>query len=205
MTEFIKHMTEYVDALPPFLRCFLIAIFATIEYVFPLFPGDTIVIAAGLFKARGALSFWEIILGLILGTLIGICLTYFAGHMIAKRKNTSFLPSMIISVDDIDKINRWYKKWGYPLLIINRFFPGIRSLFFVAAGMNHMSFFLVLMSGFLSALIFNSLLFFLGYFAGHNIEFIEGFIKQYTIIAYLIIATIITIFLMIFYRRRKKL
>lgn len=202
MTEFITQATSYIDGLSPLLRGFLLIIFCLLEYILPIFPGDTVVIATGLFKARGALSFWEIILGLGGGSLIGIIITYYVGVMLTKSEKK--YSSRFISNNDINKITQWYKKWGYTLLLVNRFFPGIRSLFFVAAGMNKMPLIPVIIAGLFASLIFNSLLFILGYFAGNNLEFIENFMQQYTIVAYAIIALIISIFFIIFYLKKRK-
>jgi membrane protein DedA with SNARE-associated domain len=163
------------------------------------------VIAAGFFNARGNIGLSEIYISLSVGSIVGIWLTFYFGRLIAKQNIK--LPgwsAKLISAQEILKINQWYKKYGYGLILINRFFPGIRSLFFVAAGMSNMPFGPVLITGSISAMLFNSMLLAVGYLAGQNMEIITNFLHQYTIVAYSILGAFIAIFIVIFYLKRKK-
>jgi membrane protein DedA with SNARE-associated domain len=204
MPEFLLDVIRYVDGLPLLMRAGILIISALVEYIFPVFPGDTIVIASGFFNARGNMGLWEIYISLSIGTALGIWLTFYVGKFITNKKITAAWLGKIISPEKLLKINQWYQKWGYGLLLANRFFPGIRSLFFVAAGMSNMLFWPVLVTGLVSALLFNSALLLVGYLAGYNFEIISNFWHQYTIIAYSLIGLVILVFSTIFYLKKKK-
>lgn len=204
MPEDVLHAIQLIDSFPMLARAGILAVSVIIEYIFPIFPGDTVVIAAGFFSVHGKFLLWEIIGALIIGTFFGIWLTYYLGRLIAQKKITSEKITKFIPSQEIKKINLWYQKWGYSLLLINRFFPGIRSLFFVAAGMSKMPFIPVLISGMISALLFNGGLLVLGYSIGYNFESINTMWHRYTAVSSIIIGTVVAVFLAYFFHRKHK-
>lgn len=204
MPEDLLHAIEFIDSFPMFARAGILALSVVIEYIFPVFPGDTVVIAAGFFSVHGKISLWEIIGALFIGTFIGIWLLYYLGQCIAAKKITSEKIAKFIPAKDIARINQWYQKWGYSFLLINRFFPGIRSLFFIAAGMSNMSYIPVLVTGMLSASLFNGGLLVLGYSVGYNFETIDDIWHRYTMVSSIIIGVIVAVFLAIFFHRKLK-
>jgi membrane protein DedA with SNARE-associated domain len=87
MPEFLLDVIRYVDGLPLLMRAGILIISALVEYIFPVFPGDTIVIASGFFNARGNMGLWEIYISLSIGTALGIWLTFYVGKFITNKKN----------------------------------------------------------------------------------------------------------------------
>lgn len=203
MSETIITIVDYVEQMHWLVRDILLALSVIIEYIFPIFPGDTVVIAAGIFHAQGALSFLEIYCSIMLGTCIGILFDYLIGRAITNNKLPKKLTQKIINQQALETIVKWYKKWGCLLLIVNRFLPGIRAFFFIAAGMTRMPLNAVLWAGGISALLFNSGLLALGYLAGYNLERIDVLWKNYNTLVYGIMVTIFIIFIGYLFLKKK--
>lgn len=181
MPEHIAHFIAYINELPLWARLVIIGLASFIEYILPIFPGDTIVIFAGFLNAFGGLNIIAVSCAVLFGTIFGSWVAYAVGRGISNRTISYRWALRLASSPKVSTFMHWYKKWGYFLVIINRFFFGIRSFFFVAAGMSNLPLIPVLFFGVLSALLFAALLFGLGYVVGDNTELILSYVEHYTI------------------------
>ncbi len=172
----------------PLLGGIVLIISSFLEYVFPPFPGDTITLfGAFLVSAKGwnaALTFGAVTLGAMLGVLVD----YKAGMMLAVRADswrarTGWRRSFIIKTEKALEI---FKKKGTPVLLLNRFIPGLRAFFFLAAGMSRMKLLTVMGLAFLSMTLWNLLIFGAGFAVGNNWEALKTAYDQYTVTMWVI-------------------
>lgn len=195
MPEYLVNFVSTINNLPVVLRLLIITFASVIEYVFPIFPGDTVVLVAGFLSAQGGLGLFELYLAVVIGNLIGCLITYAFGQAIADGRISRRWLNKMASPDALASWRVWYHRWGYFLILANRFFVGIRSFFFVAAGLYHLPLGKVLICGAVSALIFNSCIFALGYFLGNNVELIISILDGYAQLGYIILGVVILIFI----------
>jgi membrane protein DedA with SNARE-associated domain len=80
-----------------------------------------------------------------------------------------------------------FHRHGAAYLVLNRFLPGIRSLFFVAAGLAEMRPGAVLGYSALSAALWNLGLIGIGSALGANFETLLAWVERYTLAAWLVI------------------
>lgn len=202
---FLERSIDYIGSLPDLLKTVALAFFVFIEYIFPIFPGDTIVLVAGFLNAEGALDIIDFFVAVVAGTVLGAFLGYKIGVFIALNPHKYQWTKKIINSQGFKDFNRWYKKWGVILILINRFIPGIRALFFVAAGSARLNLSMVLSLGLISALIFSAAIFGIGYFLSYNSDLILSFFYRYTSFFYATIALIsVFIILVYWWKKRKK-
>jgi membrane protein DedA with SNARE-associated domain len=101
-----------------------------------LFPGTSLLIAAGALMATGALPYFPVLAGATLGAVLGDSVSYWIGRgfgqAIARAwpftRNPDLLPSGI----------RFFSKYGGLSVFIGRFFGPIRAVIPLAAGVMHM-------------------------------------------------------------------
>jgi membrane protein DedA with SNARE-associated domain len=101
-----------------------------------LFPGTSLLIAAGALLATGSLGYFSALAGAILGAVLGDAASYWFGRRfggaIARvwpfTRNPDLLPSGI----------RFFEKYGGLSVFIGRFFGPIRAVIPLAAGIMHM-------------------------------------------------------------------
>ena len=101
-----------------------------------LFPGTSLLIAAGALLATGSLGYFSALAGAILGAVLGDAVSYWVGRRfggaIARvwpfTRNPDLLPSGI----------RFFEKYGGLSVFIGRFFGPIRAVIPLAAGIMHM-------------------------------------------------------------------
>lgn len=153
---------------------------AAVEYLFPPFPGDLVVVFGGILVSAYhwnlALVFVMVTSGSMLGSLFAFAL--------GRRWHLRRAPNLAEQDTHLAHlVNRFHKR-GSLYLLLNRFLPGIRPLFFVAAGLSGMSTRRVLLLGGTSAAVWNSLLMLAGATVGHNLERIEGWLKTYSLVVW---------------------
>jgi membrane-associated protein len=179
MQDFIQQTVVAIRDLPTLIKILALISSVTLEYIFPPFPGDTIVLFAGFLNAYDALLLVDISIAIFIGTLLGASLAYGAGRLVDTLKPRFSWLDEITKSPSYRQFGHWYRKWGIWFLLFNRFFPGIRALFFVAAGIERLPMWRVLVLGGLSALLWNACLVVLGYVLGFNAELIVRYFYQY--------------------------
>lgn len=169
---------QTLAALPPATAWGMLASGAFLEYVFPPFPGDTVVVAgAALTGALGwhpAPAFMAVTAGAVLGSAVATG----AGRWAAPRLE-QLTPSQRAAVDSLVSGLRTHGAW---YLALNRFVPGVRGLFFVAAGVVGLSWRTVLGWSTVSALAWNALLFSLGWALGSQVETLDAVVRSYAVV-----------------------
>ena len=109
-----------------------------------------------------------------------------------------------IPVDAIEKVELWFKKYGYYVIIANRFMPGTRSVISFFSGMSNLNIKKTLILATTSALVWNALIIYLGYVFGSNISVVDKYLSTYSNIAISITVVVVIVFVIKFYLSRKK-
>src|ERR687891_227434 len=163
----VETLDAWIRAVGPLGYAALFAA-SLIEYVFPPFPGDTVVLLGGVFAARGQRS-WVLVLATVtLGSVVGAAIDYVIGSRLARRveRGADFAERH----PHLFRLQAKMRGGGIPLIAFNRFMPGVRGLIFLAAGASGMDFWRVMGWGALSALLWNALILALGIAVGGNVE-----------------------------------
>jgi membrane protein DedA with SNARE-associated domain len=103
-------------------------------------------------------------------TIMGLFLAgmYLGRRFFLKRDYRFFKKSQIL------KAEHWFGKYGYFLILTNRFLPGIRSVISIAAGISELKISKVLCLSLISAAIWNFIWIFMGYILGNNWDMVES-------------------------------
>jgi membrane-associated protein len=96
---------------------------ALLEFLFPPFAGDTLIVLGFIAAVRGVTSPLFVFLWAALGATLGAAVAYEIG----KRFGTLPLLERRFRKQR-DRICRFLQRSGLVVLILNRFFPGIRAL-----------------------------------------------------------------------------
>ena len=139
---------------------------AFLEYVFPPFPGDTVVVVGAVWAVQTENSLLGVMAAVTLGALLGVGVDWWLGRRAAHRVEA--LPDG--RREQVERLVDGFRAYGPVLLVANRFVPGIRALFFVAAGVAELSLPQVMAWAALSAVLWNAVLLLLGAWVGWNLE-----------------------------------
>jgi membrane protein DedA with SNARE-associated domain len=144
----------------------MLALSACVEYLFPPFPGDTVVVFGAFLVARRGWSAPAVMGVVLLGSAIGCMVDYGAGRWLARSEARWTSGWLARARPRIDLLLARFERHGALYIIINRFLPSLRALFFVAAGMARLPAWKVLACGLVSALVWNALLLLVGVSVG---------------------------------------
>ncbi len=102
-------------------------------------PGDSLLITAGLFAARGDISIVQLIIFTFLAAVIGDATGFYIGKRLGKLLYTKE-DSFIFKKKHIKHAHEFYEKHGGKTIIIARFVPIIRTFAPTVAGAAHMKY-----------------------------------------------------------------
>ncbi len=200
MEQFI-HTLVQID--PAWVYVF-VGVIAFIENVFPPFPSDFGVVAVGSLTGMGSVNFLTALGSSSAGSTLGF-LTMFKvgkwfGRKIIERGKLKFIP-----VEQVHKVEGWFRRYGYLVVVANRFLSGTRAVISFFAGLSELSLLWCTVLSFLSALVWNFILLYSGNVLGSNwkvvLVFFEAYGKAVTLI--LLFLTIVLIGRYV-YRRQTK-
>jgi membrane-associated protein len=156
---------------------------AFIEYVFPPFPGDLLVVLGAWYAVHGDLSWPAVYLAVTAGAIAGAWVDHRVGAWLGQRLERSPTAVGLLSPERLARFEAAYRRWGSWLLLLNRFFPGIRGFLFLAAGASGIPLARTLILGGLSAAVWNGLLLAAGALVARNLDELLALVEQYTQVA----------------------
>ncbi len=159
-----------------------------VEYVFPPFPGDTIVLLGAWYAAQGALSWPTAFAAVTAGAMLGAWIDWRAGRALAPALEARAAVRGPLDAARLARFDAAYRKYGGLLLLANRFLPGIRAFLFLAAGAARLPLGRVLLLGGVSAALWNALLLGMGALLFHNLADMVAFFDRYTRLAWVALA-----------------
>lgn len=160
---------------------------AAIEYVFPPFPGDFVTVLGAVLVTGYGWSFPLVLAAVMVGSIAGTLTAHEVGVVLARRRKK---PRPLV-----DALVARFERHGPVYMMLNRFLPGIRALFFVAAGLAGIPRRKVMLYGGLSALLWNLGLMALGLTLGANLDHLESIVERYTLVVWGVIAVIVLVWI----------
>ncbi|MGD2125732.1 MAG: DedA family protein [Desulfobacteraceae bacterium] len=162
-----------LNSLPDSLVYILLGVSAYVENIFPPIPGDTITAFAAFLVGVGKLNFLWVYLSTTAGSLLGFLTLFWIGTYLGRRffiqKDFRFLKAR-----DIIRAEQWFIRYGYLLIALNRFLPGIRSAISVAGGISRLKTIWVSTLAFLSCAVWNLIWIWLGLTLGTRWKEVEA-------------------------------
>jgi membrane protein DedA with SNARE-associated domain len=192
-----------IATFSPFWIYITLFFFAFIENVFPPSPSDVLLVVGGTLIGTGAISFILALSVATLGSIAGFMIMFYIGSTVDKKVIHSGR-FKYIPVDAINKVEIWFRKFGYFIIVANRFMPGTRAVISFFAGMSNLDPKRTITLCFVSALLWNAIMLYLGFVFGDNIAKVDEYLTTYTNIVIVVTAIIILFFIVRFFFRKRK-
>jgi membrane protein DedA with SNARE-associated domain len=103
-------------------------------------PSEAVLPFAGFLVAKGAFSLWGVILVSTLGSLVGSLLSYGLGRFGGRRFVARFCRYLLLNEEDLERTDRFFRRWGVTAILAARFIPVVRHLISILAGLAGLSF-----------------------------------------------------------------
>jgi membrane protein DedA with SNARE-associated domain len=201
----IEKFLNELRSLPDLLIYFFLALSAFVENLVPPIPGDTITAFGAFLVGVGKLSFVGVYISTTIGSLLGFLTLFWLGGFLGRHffieRDFRFLRAK-----DIIKAEEWFGRYGYFLILFNRFMPGIRSAVALASGISRFRTLPVLFLSLLSCAAWNLIWIFMGHTLGTHWETVEkkmgDFLMRYNVAMIILIGLFVLFF--IFRKRFRK-
>jgi len=198
----VEQIIEFLKTINPILIYIAVFGIAFIENIFPPFPSDVIVAFSGALAAVADISLPLVIVFAVTGSTTGFIVMYFIGKF-AGDKILEVGKIKFISPEAIFTVEKWFQKYGYWLIVANRFLAGTRAIISFFAGMSEMNLRKTIILSAVSSLIWNLILIFVGFYVGHNLNKISYYITTYNKVVFAIILAVAVFYILRFFIKRK--
>lgn len=174
---YLDRFLEFLDSLPDLLIYFLLGTSAFLENVFPPAPGDTITAFGAFLVGTHRLHFLGMFFSTTFGSLAGFMFLFWIGNLLGRR---FFIERdfWYFRAEDIIRAERWFQRYGYFLILLNRFFPGVRSVISIAGGISKLNVPKVTVLALISSGVWNLIWIGIGYTLGTNWEAAKDRIEE---------------------------
>jgi membrane-associated protein len=139
------------------------------------FPGDTLLIAAGVFAANGQLSLAGIILVASLAAILGDNTGYHIGRLAGKRLLHK-KDGVIFKREYIERAEKFFARFGAKAFLIAHFVPIVRTFLPVVAGVSKMDHVKFSIFDAIGDIAWAATVTLLGYFVGSKIPNLDRYI-----------------------------
>lgn len=187
-----------------------ISLLIFIENIFPPIPSEVILLFGGFYSGKGHLNVWGVILFSTIGSMVGAVLLYYLGFILGKERLIKIASGRVgrmlhFGPEYIEKADSWFEKYGLKTVLICRCIPVLRSIVSIPAGIAKMKMRIFLLLTLIGSAVWNTVIVWLGYWAGDAWEKISNILGIYSdIILYILIAAVIIAFIVITVKRKKK-
>ncbi|MCO6465960.1 MAG: DedA family protein [Bradyrhizobiaceae bacterium] len=174
----IDSIISVLQQLPP-AGVLAIAFFvAYIENLFPPSPSDVLLVFIGTLVGLGVVGFYPVLLAATAGSTLGFVSAYWAGHRYGYSLiERGWLP--FITMDLLEKVNRWFARYHDWIIVGNRFLAGTRAVIAFAAGITHMPLLRTTILSALSATVWNAILLLAGQLLGEQWTQVQAILSTY--------------------------
>ena len=175
----LEQILSYISSVDTGYLYLILFFFAFIENVFPPSPSDVVVVVGASLIASTNISYAPVLLITSIGSALGFILMYYIGKLFGERLiRTGRIK--FIKEKDLNNADKWFSKWGYKLITVNRFLPGTRSIISFFSGVHELDVWKTFLYASISAFLWNALIIYLGMMVGHNVEAIDYYLSTYS-------------------------
>ncbi len=188
-----------------YIALFLLLMFG--NFGFPA-PEETLLTFAGVLVYRGHLQFVPAVIVAFLGCSCGVTLSFLLGETVGYRLIMKYGRYLRITPDKLDAAHAWFDRAGHWSLLVGYFFPGIRHLMAIIAGVAKLSYPVFAIFAYAGALLWSFTFISLGVFVGGRWNRVAAQIHDNLLIVSLVIAAgllIAFIFRMLLKRRQENI
>ena len=200
--NWIEQGINWLQQLPPEGVLALMFFLAFIENVFPPSPSDVLLVFAGTLIGLGTIDFTSALIVSTVGSACGFVLAYVVGRYFQEHIVTGRL-SRYLPLSAINQVELLFQRFGYGVIIVNRFLAGTRAIVSFAAGMSKMNLVMTTLLCALSAAAWNAILLYLGMIFGKNWHKVGEYLSIYSTVVTIIVLAVLAVFAWRYLKNRR--
>lgn len=165
-------------------------------------PSEITMPFSGFLVSQGKLALLPTIIAGILGNTIGASLAYYLGYKLGEKKVEQLVNNygkfVLISQKQLANIIKFFQKYGFWVIIVSRFLPGIRVVISLPAGIVKINFAKFILTTVIGSIIWIFITTQLGIMLGKNWQYVTVYLRRFDLA--IIITTIILLVAFIYHK-----
>ena len=166
----MRAFIAWMNGLPDILVYLVLAAGAAIENVVPAVPADTFVALGGLLAGTGNLDWRWVVAGTWAANVASALMVYRMSYLYGSAFFDTRWGRRLLRPHQMDRMRRFYERWGLPAIFLSRFLPGVRAVVPIFAGATHQSALKVMSPVAVASAIWYGGLVAIGMWAGQNLR-----------------------------------
>lgn len=182
MEELLTALIEWLFQIPPWSIVAILIVIAYLENIIPPIPGDVLIVAGGYLMAEGQIRISPLYIGATLSSTLGFMTLYYLGRTWGsqiRESEKAFWIRKILPLKYLEKAQRYMKRYGLTVVLVNRFLAGTRSIISLSAGMTHYPAWRTLWASLISSAVWNAVLIGAGWVLSSSWREFGGILKIY--------------------------
>lgn len=145
-----------------------------LEAVVIIIPSELILATGGILAANGTFNVFGAFLVGLLGSVFCAAIIYSMGYYGGRPFISKYGKYFFMKEKDIDKSDKWFKKYGLKAALIGRFFPIVRTLVSLPIGISKLNFKKFILYTIIGSIPWTLFFVLSGYYLGNNyIKFVK--------------------------------
>jgi len=179
-----------------------LALGAALENVVPPVPADTFVLLGGFLAGMSDLSATLVFVATWLANVASALAMYRVGHTHGRTFFELGYGRHLLNRRQMERMQRFYERWGTLAIFLTRFVPGVRSVVPVFAGVTHRRFLPVAVPLAAASGIWYGALVWAGAMAGSNLDVVVAWVTNVNRLL-LAVALILVVAVGVWWRRSR--
>lgn len=154
-----------------------------IENIIAPIPSEFVFPWAGFLAAQGKMNVWMISFAGAIGSLAAALVLYYLGSKFNGPRTRQFVDRygkyVFISLEDLEKAEGWFEKYGAWTVLIFRVVPLGRTVISVPAGFVKMNVVTFSVLTFIGTFVWSLILTYAGFALGENWDMVSKFLEEY--------------------------
>lgn len=198
----VNNLIHILSTVPWYVVLITAFVLTFVENIFPPSPSDVLLMFMGSLVSIGNIGFVPLLLSATLGSTLGFLVMYWLGKEFGERMiDSDKLP--FITHQNLEKPRMWFNKYGFYLIVANRFLSGTRAVISFFAGITELPLQKTTILSTISALIWNFILLYFGKIIGGNLDKLNVYLNLYGKIIFEISLVIVIIFIIRYFLKKK--
>jgi membrane protein DedA with SNARE-associated domain len=168
--------------------------------LFPV-PSELVVPPAGYLASQGQMNIWLVIFFSTLGSLIGALFNYAIAYYLGRPWILRYGKYFLIPPEKFAKVESFFLRHGEISTFTGRLIIVVRHLISLPAGLSKMDLKRFIIFTLAGSLIWVSILAYIGYIVGNNMELVKSYYKQ-TVMGLVVIMAIVLAVYIIWHKNR---
>lgn len=199
----VESIIKWLQELPPWGVYLALWVTTYIENIFPPSPSDVLMLFIATLIGIGTIGLVPAIAVATLGSTMGFLTAFYIGRRYGRRLLESGRVPFLTSAS-VAKVDGWFERWGYGVIVANRFLAGTRAVISFFAGMSRLELWRTTLLCTLSALVWNGLIIYLGKVLGNNWQLGEKILAQYGQVVSIILGALVLFLVIRWWIRRRR-